>query len=121
MSATDATDGRAAVTDTVKMPFDAVLAHAGSVDGVAADLRTAHGAANQVYLDAGAFGQICSFVPSMFDPVLRSAVESISSAADALTDSAGRLRTAVSNQQAADARSAATVNAAGNHNINLPL
>jgi hypothetical protein len=109
------------VTDTVKMPFEAVLTHATSVDDVAADLRTAHGAANQVYLDVGAFGQICSFVPSLFDPVLRSAVESISGAAEALTDSTGRLRTAVQNQQAADAASADTLTAAGNHNINLPL
>jgi Excreted virulence factor EspC, type VII ESX diderm len=109
------------VGDTVQMPFEAVLSHAGSVDGVAGDLRTAHAAANQVYLDAGAFGQICSFVPGMFDPVLRSAVESINSAVEALTDSSGKLRAAVSRQQAADETSSSTINTAGNHNINLPL
>lgn len=109
------------MADTVKMPFEAVLTHATSVDGVAADLTTAHNAANQVYLDAGAFGQICSFVPSMFDPVLRSAVESISNASAALTDSTGKLRTAVQNQQLADEASAQTLTSAGNHDINLPL
>jgi hypothetical protein len=57
----------------------------------------------------------------MFDPVLRSAVQSISNASTALTDSTAKLRTAVQNQQLADETSAQGITSAGNHDINLPL
>jgi hypothetical protein len=33
-------------------------------------LTMAHEAANQVYLDAGAYGRLCQFLPGLFDPVL---------------------------------------------------
>ena len=61
----------------VDMPLEAVRHHAGSVDGVSDGVRTAYQAANQVFLDVAAFGMLCSFVPALFDPVLRGTVEAI--------------------------------------------
>ena len=105
----------------VDMPLEAVRHHAGSVDGVSDGVRTAYQAANQVFLDVAAFGMLCSFVPALFDPVLRGTVEAIDEAAQALADTAGRLRLAADVSQAADEASAATVQRAGDHRIELPL
>lgn len=105
----------------VQMPLEAVRGHAGSVDAVADAVRTAYQAANQVYLDVAAFGMLCSFVPSLFDPVLRGTVEAIDGAGQGLADTAGRLRLAADLSQAADEASAATVRQAGAHTIELPL
>ena len=105
----------------MKMPIDAVRRHAGSVDQVALSLQTAHQAANQVYLDVGAFGQICSFVPGLFDPVLRSAVAAIADSALALEDLSDKLRAAADNAEATDQASAQTVQSTGGRQINLPL
>jgi Excreted virulence factor EspC, type VII ESX diderm len=109
------------VPSQVEMPLEAVRRHAGSVGSVAAAVQTAHQAANQVYLDVAAFGQLCSFVPSLFDPVLRGTVEAIEGAADTLQQTAGRLRFAADLSEAADEVSSATVQRAGDHSIDLPL
>ena len=110
------------MTDTtVAVPFDAVRRHAVSVEQVSAELTTAHQAANQVYLDTAAFGQLCQFVPGLFDPVLRSAVESITEAASMLTGTSGNLRLAANRAEATDLSVAATVTASGDQAINLPL
>lgn len=109
------------MTSPMQMPLDAVRRHAGSVDNVSSAVQTAHQAANQVYLDVAAFGQLCSFVPSLFDPVLRGTVEAIDGAASMLQDTAGKLRFAADLSEAADEVSAATVQRAGDHRIDLPL
>lgn len=111
----------AAVTSPLEMPIDAVRRHANSVRQVASSVETAHQAANQVYLDVGAFGQLCSFVPSLFDPVLRSAVEAIADAASSLEDMSDKLRLAADYAEAADEASEAVVQRAGDHRIDLPL
>ncbi len=105
----------------MEMPIDAVRRHAGSVRQVASAVQTAHGAANQVYLDVGAFGQLCAFVPGLFDPVLRSAVEAIADSATALEDLSGKLRSAADYAQATDQAAAQDVRSSGAHTINLPL
>lgn len=109
------------MTSPMQMPLDAVRSHAGSVDNVSSAVQTAHQAANQVYLDVAAFGQLCSFVPGLFDPVLRGTVEAIGGAAEMLHDTAGRLRFAADLSEAADEVSSAVVERAGDHRIDLPL
>lgn len=109
------------MTSPMEMPIDAVRRHAGSVRQVASSVETAHQAANQVYLDVGAFGQICSFVPGLFDPVLRSAVEAIADSALALEDLSDKLRSAADHAEATDQAAADTVRSTGGRPINLPL
>jgi len=105
----------------VSIPLEAVRRHARSVDGVAADLKTAHSAANQVYLDNEAFGLLCQFLPRLFDPVLRAAAEAIADASTALTESGGKLRSVADRSQTTDEHNASTVTASGSRTINIPL
>jgi hypothetical protein len=109
------------MTDEVRMPLEAVRAHANTLDTVSADLTTAHGAANQVYLDTEAFGILCQFLPGMFDPVLRATVDGIGKSSSTLTTLGGKLRTAASNSETADTQNAASITSSGNHPVNLPL
>jgi hypothetical protein len=57
----------------------------------------------------GAFGQLCSFVPSLFDPVLRSEVSAIADSATALEDLADKLRSAADYTEATDQAAAQIV------------
>lgn len=109
------------MTEPVTIPFDALRRHAGSVDNLSDAMTTAHGAANQVYLDAGAYGKLCQFLPGLFDPVLRSTVDAMRAGADEAEANARRLRRVADSAEATDLAAAQTVNAAGDREIELPL
>ena len=71
--------------------------HAGSVEQVAGDVETARSAASSVTVDAGAYGQLCSWLPGLITPVQQSAVDALAAAVGALDATAVSLgRTAAS-------------------------
>ncbi|HEX6682844.1 MAG TPA: type VII secretion target [Candidatus Limnocylindrales bacterium] len=107
--------------DEVRAAAEGIRTHSRSLSGISDDVTTAHGAANQVYLDSGAFGKLCSFLPSLFDPVLRAAVDGISQSAANLSTTADKLKRAADGYDASDQQAATTVTAAGGRGINLPL
>ncbi|MER7165334.1 type VII secretion target [Micromonospora sp. NPDC000207] len=81
--------------------------HAGHLDRTAARLDTARAAGQHVRLGADAYGQLCAMMPVLLDGLQRTLVEGIDSAAAALRDTAGRVRTGADHYRAADARAAA--------------
>jgi excreted virulence factor EspC (type VII ESX diderm) len=80
--------------------------HAGRLDGIAQSVEQAYKAANTVRLGPGAYGQLCQFVPALIDPFERDSAETLGQAAQALRDSAARLREAVHRYTATDGRAA---------------
>lgn len=109
------------MTEPVRIPFDALRLHARSSDTLSDAMVVAHEAANQVYLDAGAYGQLCQFLPGLFDPVLRSTVEAMRAGAEEAAANAGRLRRAADSAEATDIAAADQITAAGDMRIDLPL
>jgi hypothetical protein len=109
------------VTEPVRIPLDALRRHAGSADTLSDAMTVAHDAANQVYLDAGAYGQLCQFLPGLFDPVLSSTVEAMGAAAEEAEANARRLRRVADSAEATDIAAADRITAAGDGRIDLPL
>lgn len=107
--------------EEIRAAADGIRAHSRSLQGISDDVTTAHGAANQVYLDSAAFGKLCAFLPSLFDPVLRVAVDGISQSATNLSDTADKLARAAGGYDASDQEAETTVSASGDRRINLPL
>ena len=104
-----------------RIPFDSVRRHAHSVEGISAELMAGHDAANQTYVDTGAFGQLCQFLPRLFDPVLNSAATALAVAATALTESAAKLRRAADSSETTDAVNATTITRIGGRDIDIPI
>lgn len=105
---------------TIRMPVEAVRRHSTTVDGISADVSTAHKAASQVYLDSAAFGQLCQFLPAVFEPVLNTAVDAIDAASTSLKNSSEKLRSATSGTESTDIAAASRFEAVPN-GIDLPL
>ncbi|MEV4754646.1 type VII secretion target [Micromonospora sp. NPDC049559] len=106
--------------ETVRMPFDDVRKHAGSVDHASSGADLARSAAAQVQLGNEAYGLLCQFVPALIDAVANSAVNAFSASAAALTETAGKLRTAAGGHEATDHGAGTRVSGTGRH-LKLPL
>jgi hypothetical protein len=66
--------------------------HGGTVDGLAARADLCASAVRHVRLDAGAYGQLCAFVPSLLNNVMTSVDAASVGAAEALHSTATLLR-----------------------------
>jgi hypothetical protein len=110
--------------DAVQFPTGAVRQHATTVDGIAADVAQARAAVGEVVMDTQAYGILCQFLPGMLSPVFALALSALSGSADALHDTAVKLRAAADLTESTDQASARRITAAGPPGrpaIELPL
>ncbi|WP_203840441.1 type VII secretion target [Winogradskya humida] len=104
--------------------MDEVRTHAGTVDRVAGDVETARSAVHEVSMDTGAYGQLCQFLPGLLSPLFGLALEAMNESADALQETATKLRAAADETESTDQGTAIRVRAAGSAAtpaIELPL
>jgi hypothetical protein len=80
------------MTDAVQMPIDAVRGDARTVDAVADALGQARGA-GEAGMDSMAYGQICSFLPGLLEPVFEDAFSALTRSVNALHETAVELQT----------------------------
>ena len=71
---------------------EALRAHAGKLDQIAADGADATEAAGQVTCNGDAFGILCSFVGAMLEPVEQSGIAEASAAQRSVTATASNMR-----------------------------
>jgi hypothetical protein len=110
--------------EAVQFPADSVRQHAGTVDGIAADVEQARGAAGEVTMDTQAYGILCQFLPGLLTPIFAVASSALSSSADALHETATDLRSTADQMDGTDQAAARRVTAAGpspRPAIKLPL
>ncbi|GAA2502254.1 hypothetical protein Ahu01nite_064930 [Winogradskya humida] len=110
--------------ESVRFPVDEVRTHAGTVDRVAGDVETARSAVHEVSMDTGAYGQLCQFLPGLLSPLFGLALEAMNESADALQETATKLRAAADETESTDQGTAIRVRAAGSAAtpaIELPL
>jgi uncharacterized protein YukE len=100
------------MSDTVQMPIDAVRGHARTVDGVADALNQARGA-GESGMDPMAYGQICSFLPGLLEPVFEDALGALTRSVNALNETAEELRTTADTTHLTDQSNASKVTVAG--------
>jgi hypothetical protein len=106
--------------ETVRMPFADVRRHAGAVDDASDGTETARSATAQVQLGDQAYGMLCQFLPGLLDLVANSAVTAMATSVSALSQTAGKLRTAAGGHESTDHASGDRVAATGRQ-ITLPL
>jgi hypothetical protein len=90
----------------MQFPIALVRRHAGTVDGVSDAVDLARSAAQEAGMSAGAYGQLCQFLPALLNPVFDQAVDALYGSVDSLRETATKLRTAATNAHDADVRSA---------------
>lgn len=95
------------MTDGFALPPEQVRAHAGQLDGHAAAVGEAHGAARSIQLGGDAYGKINFFMATAVNSSTTPIAEAIASAQHALTSASTSLRDAVEHQQAIDDQIAA--------------
>lgn len=69
-----------------------LFSHAGKVEALAGRLRTAADAANTVTMDNSAYGVVCQPFAMMLQPFEELGVRTLRQAADAVADTAGKVR-----------------------------
>ncbi|HEX5995901.1 MAG TPA: type VII secretion target [Jiangellales bacterium] len=92
--------------DAVEVGPAGLRRHASRLDGIADALANAHQAGQAVRLGAGAYGQLCAFLPAVLDGLQQELIDGIATAQRSVRDTAGRVRTAAGRYDAADGRSA---------------
>jgi len=95
------------------MPVAAVRRHADSVDAAADGMTTGRSAAAQVRLADDAYGQLCSFLPGLVNPLADRTVTALDESAAALRETAANLRSAASAATSTDVNSARRIAATG--------
>lgn len=111
-------------SDGVRFPVAAVRQHADTLDHVAAAVGQAGSAVRQVTMDAGAYGQLCHFLPTLFGPLFGLAIDALQGATDALQETATNLREGAHATEATDQASGRRVAAAAGPTrprLELPL
>lgn len=88
--------------DRVTVRPEDLLAHARTVDAIAAEVETARQAGDAVRVGASAYGQLCGFVPALLDHFQGAIVDGMGVAAQSLHETAQRLRQSSETYQAAD-------------------
>jgi hypothetical protein len=81
-------------------------AHASAVDYIGDGLTTAADAGHAVQTDAGAYGQLCQFVPAVLNQLQQAMVDGMATAAASVHETAGALRSVAAAYGRADAASA---------------
>jgi hypothetical protein len=87
--------------------------HASTVDQLAVRTDRASEAVRVVRLDAGAYGQICAFVPSLLGAVQANIEDVADAASTALRGSAAALRMAAEAYEASDANAVTRLSPSG--------
>ncbi|GIM90319.1 hypothetical protein [Paractinoplanes toevensis] len=105
----------------VQFPAASVLHHAAAVTEASDRMVQARSAVREVTMDSRAYGQLCQFLPGLLSPLFSSAVEVMTDAADALNETALKLRGTAAAMDAADTGSARRVDDAGGSGSVLPL
>jgi len=85
-----------------------IRAHAGRLDALDQQLRTALDAANHVQLGTAAYGQICQFFVPIVQAVSRPGVEAIAQAADTMAATAVGVRDTATTYESSDNTGART-------------
>lgn len=92
--------------DELEAPPAQIRAHAGSVRLVADGVELAREAAASVQLGREAYGQLCQFLPGMFDEVQQAAIDALAEAVGSLEETALELAAAAGGYQDTDEDSA---------------
>jgi hypothetical protein len=72
--------------EELEAPPQEIRTHAGSVRQVGDAVELARSAAAQVQLGREAYGQLCQFLPGMFDEVQQAAVDALAAAVGSLDE-----------------------------------
>ena len=88
-------------------------AHADALDIVANEVGTAAQAGQQVRLDAGAYGQLCTIVPTVLGELQDLVTGAIAAAGHSVSDTAARLRVGAVQYQTTDQSSSVALHGAG--------
>jgi hypothetical protein len=83
-----------------------LMAHAGHIEAIGDQVATARQAGDAVRAGAGVYGQLCVMVPVLLGALQDVLVGGISTAADSLHDTGGRLRAAAQAYESTDQRRA---------------
>lgn len=83
-----------------------LLAHAGQMDAVADGLTTAEQAGAAVRTGAGAYGQLCQFVPALLNVLQSQVIDGIATAASSVHGTAEALRSVAAAYDSSDAHAA---------------
>ncbi|GAA0485878.1 hypothetical protein Ade02nite_09490 [Paractinoplanes deccanensis] len=90
-----------------------LVAHGGHVEGVAAQVGEAAAAGRAVRAGAGAYGQLCAMVPAMLDVLQGDLVDGVADSAEALRDTAAKLRATAEHYDATDRAGADVITRSG--------
>src|SRR3954467_11650286 len=105
----------------VEFPSSSVLRHAAAVGDASDQMTQARSAVREVSMDSQAYGQLCQFLPGLLSPLFGSAAEVMNEAADALAETALKLRATATAMETTDVGSAGRLNDAGGPDLVLPL
>jgi hypothetical protein len=90
------------MTDELRVRPQDVIAHAGHVEAIGAQVTTAAEAGAAVRPGTDAYGKLCVMVPLMLGALQDVLVDGIRSAADTLDDTGARLRATAESYQETD-------------------
>ena len=90
-----------------------LIAHAGHVDAVAAEIGQARQAAATTAPGPDAYGKLCVIVPVLLGQLQGMVVDGVAAAEQSLRDTAGRLRDAAAGYSDTDERAATAVRQSG--------
>jgi hypothetical protein len=94
------------MSDQVGVRHAELVAHAGHVETIADQVRTAAQAGSSVRAGSDAYGKLCAMVPVMLNALQDILVDGINAAAESLHDTGARLRTTASDYETTDQRRA---------------
>ncbi|SDF43679.1 Excreted virulence factor EspC, type VII ESX diderm [Lentzea fradiae] len=86
-----------------------LVSHAGKVEALAGRLRTAADAANAVAMDNSAYGVVCQSFAMMLQPFEELGVRALRQAAEAVSETAVKVRDTAEQYESADAATAASM------------
>ncbi len=91
-----------------------LAAHAGPIETIGDGLETARQAGSTVRMDAGAYGKLCTIVPTLLGYLQDMIIEGMADAASSVHDTGARLRAVATGYQSSDSDAADRLNQAGN-------
>jgi hypothetical protein len=87
--------------------------HAGKIDGFAERMQTAVSAAQQVTMDNSAYGVICQPFAMLLDPFEQMGVRALQTAAESISETAGKVRDASTTYSTQEDDTAAVISKTG--------
>jgi hypothetical protein len=83
-----------------------LVTHAAQVDGIGDGVTLAQQAGAAVRTDAGAYGQLCQFVPALLNVLQSQVIDGIATAASSIHDTADALRSVAAAYDSSDSNAA---------------